>query len=242
MAASPAAGPEPHRGARRDGRNVHRKATSTPRPSRSPARRPVTPLGLPVLRRSRSLVRAAIDRQLDERVGSLPHSGDRAGRARAIESSGSLLVGSGSTKRSPRRHAHRGSRAATDEIVREQVEVTRHALREQIEKHFAPELDRDPRLHARRTASPRSTRCASSRRSTTTASTADSPRPRPDRCSSTRCKILLTTLTTGSTHEKGRPVGWNHQARVRHTELGDDHALARAGSLRKTVRSGRSTS
>jgi AcrR family transcriptional regulator len=32
-------------------------------------------------------------------------------------------------------------RAGTDEILREQLEVTRRALREQIEKQFAPELD-----------------------------------------------------------------------------------------------------
>jgi len=32
-------------------------------------------------------------------------------------------------------------RAISDEIVREQLEVTRRALRSQIEKHFAPELD-----------------------------------------------------------------------------------------------------
>jgi AcrR family transcriptional regulator len=32
-------------------------------------------------------------------------------------------------------------RAATDEILREQLELTRRALREQIEKQFAPELD-----------------------------------------------------------------------------------------------------
>jgi AcrR family transcriptional regulator len=35
-------------------------------------------------------------------------------------------------------------RAATDEIVREQLELTRRALREQIEKQFAPELDAMP--------------------------------------------------------------------------------------------------
>jgi AcrR family transcriptional regulator len=33
------------------------------------------------------------------------------------------------------------ARAATDEIVRRQLEVTRRALRDQIERHFAPELD-----------------------------------------------------------------------------------------------------
>lgn len=33
-------------------------------------------------------------------------------------------------------------RGAVDEVIREQVEVTRRALREQTEKHFAPELTR----------------------------------------------------------------------------------------------------
>jgi AcrR family transcriptional regulator len=37
-------------------------------------------------------------------------------------------------------HATR-MRAATDEILREQLELTRRALREQVEKQFAPELD-----------------------------------------------------------------------------------------------------
>jgi len=35
-------------------------------------------------------------------------------------------------------------RATTDEILREQLELTRRALREQIEKQFAPELDAMP--------------------------------------------------------------------------------------------------
>jgi len=35
-------------------------------------------------------------------------------------------------------------RAATDEILREQLELTRRALRDQIEKQFAPELDAMP--------------------------------------------------------------------------------------------------
>ena len=34
--------------------------------------------------------------------------------------------------------------AATDEIMREQLEATRRALRDQIERHFAPELDAMP--------------------------------------------------------------------------------------------------
>jgi AcrR family transcriptional regulator len=35
-------------------------------------------------------------------------------------------------------------RAGTDEILREQLELTRRALREQVEKQFAPELDALP--------------------------------------------------------------------------------------------------
>ena len=35
-------------------------------------------------------------------------------------------------------------RAVTDEILREQLELTRRALREQVEKQFAPELDAMP--------------------------------------------------------------------------------------------------
>jgi hypothetical protein len=35
-------------------------------------------------------------------------------------------------------------RAPGDEILREQLELTRRALREQIEKQFAPELDAMP--------------------------------------------------------------------------------------------------
>ena len=44
----------------------------------------------------------------------------------------------GSTARATRR------RASTDEILREQLELTRRALREQVEKQFAPELDAMP--------------------------------------------------------------------------------------------------
>src|SRR6185312_10321569 len=44
----------------------------------------------------------------------------------------------GSTARATRQ------RATTDEIVREQLELTRRALREQVEKQFAPELDAMP--------------------------------------------------------------------------------------------------
>lgn len=42
-------------------------------------------------------------------------------------------------------------RAVTDEVVREQLEVLRRALREQVEKHFAAELDalEPPRRRAR---------------------------------------------------------------------------------------------
>ncbi len=87
-----------------------------------------------------ALVRAAIDRHLD---GVLPlyriHAigdGDLDGRIdRFVTSRLRLYEAIAATARAAR------VRATVNEIVREQVEVTRRALRDQVERHFAPELD-----------------------------------------------------------------------------------------------------
>ena len=65
----------------------------------------------------------------------------RRGSARRAGSPTSPRTASACTRRSARPPARPGCRAATDEILREQLELTRRALREQIEKQFAPELD-----------------------------------------------------------------------------------------------------
>jgi AcrR family transcriptional regulator len=90
-----------------------------------------------------ALVRAAIDRQL-EQVWSLyliPAIGqgpldDRIVRFVACRLD--LYEAIAATARASR------TRASTDAVVRDQVELTRRALRVQIEKHFAPELSALP--------------------------------------------------------------------------------------------------
>lgn len=87
-----------------------------------------------------ALLRAAIDRNL-ERVlplflihaigeGALDVRIDRLVRARLR-----LYEAVAASFRASK------ARAAVDEVIREQVELTRRALREQIEMHFAPELE-----------------------------------------------------------------------------------------------------
>lgn len=86
-----------------------------------------------------ALLRAAIDRHLE---GVFPlfliHAigeGDLDGRIeRFVTSRMRLYEAIASAARASR------ARATVDEVLREQVEVTRQALREQVEKHFAPEL------------------------------------------------------------------------------------------------------
>lgn len=87
-----------------------------------------------------TLVRAAIDRQLESvwELYLIPAigQGDLADRIQRFATCRLRLYEAiAATARASR------TRAAADEIVREQVEVTRRALREQIEKHFAPELN-----------------------------------------------------------------------------------------------------
>ena len=86
-----------------------------------------------------ALVRAAIDRHLDgvRDLSLIPDIGngalgDRIERFLACRIR--LHDAIGATARASR------VRATTDAIVREQLELTRRALREQIEKHFATEL------------------------------------------------------------------------------------------------------
>lgn len=86
-----------------------------------------------------ALLRAAINRNLERTLPLfLIHAigeGDLDGRIdRFMTSRLRLYEASGASFRASR------VRGTVDEVIREQVEVTRRALREQTEKHFAPEL------------------------------------------------------------------------------------------------------
>ena len=99
-----------------------------------------------------ALMRAAIDRHLESVWGLyLIHAigeGDLDGRiTRFVDGRLRLYEAIAATARASR------MRAAANEIVRDQVELTRRALREQIEKHFGPELEAlDPRRRRARIA------------------------------------------------------------------------------------------
>jgi len=90
-----------------------------------------------------ALLRSAIDHQMAK---VLPHyhfprigEGSLTDRVPAFAAHRVQLHETiGATARATRR------RAAIDDIVRDQLELTRRALREQIEKQFAPELDAMP--------------------------------------------------------------------------------------------------
>ena len=90
-----------------------------------------------------ALLRAAIGHHLDG-VWHLYHFhriGDGPLEVRVVDFAAHrvrLFEAIGATARATR------LRAATDEILREQLELTRRALRDQIERQFAPELDAMP--------------------------------------------------------------------------------------------------
>ncbi len=90
-----------------------------------------------------SLIRAAIDRHLDGvwHLYLIPAIGQGDTEDRIVRFIGCRIQLYEAIAASAR--ATRMS-AATDEIMREQLEATRRALRDQIERHFAPELDAMP--------------------------------------------------------------------------------------------------
>jgi AcrR family transcriptional regulator len=90
-----------------------------------------------------ALLRAAIDRHLETvwPLYKIPEigAGDLAARIdRFVDHRVRLYEAISATARAAR------IRAATDDIVREQVELTRRALREQVDRQFAPELGKLP--------------------------------------------------------------------------------------------------
>ncbi|MEZ5145180.1 MAG: TetR/AcrR family transcriptional regulator [Acidimicrobiales bacterium] len=104
------------------------------------------------------LLRAAIERHFESvRPLALIHAigrGDLDGRIdRFVSGRVALHDAVGATSRVSRR------RAETSEIVREQVELTRARLREQVDKHFAPELRALPARRRRAVAVAADTLC-----------------------------------------------------------------------------------